>query len=191
VTVRLVLVSHASTSATREARFPGDEPLDARGADIAASARGSLRRFDAVLRGPETRCAQTAAALGLEAVAHPSLADLDLGAWRGRTLADIEPERPSDLLTWLSDPEATPHGGESLAALASRVSAWLDGLPSVPSRIAAVTHPAVVRAAVLHALGAPLAGFWRLDVAPLTQTWFSHHAGRWQLRETGHALISP
>ena len=30
--VRLVLVAHAATAASREARFPGDEPLDERGA---------------------------------------------------------------------------------------------------------------------------------------------------------------
>ncbi|MDN3358797.1 histidine phosphatase family protein [Actinomadura sp. DC4] len=177
------MITHASTAATQEARFPGDEPLDVRGLRT-ASAASMPRRFDGVLRGPELRCAQTASAVGLDAVADPALADLDLGAWRGRTLTELEP----DLGAWPTDPAAAPHGGESLTALAERVASWLLGLPGERSLLAAVTHPAVVRAAVLHTLGAPLTGFWRLDSAPLTQTWLTRHGGRWQVRETGHRL---
>jgi broad specificity phosphatase PhoE len=187
MTVRLVLVAHASTAATQEARFSRDEPLDARGREMAAAAE-TPRRFDLALRGPEKRCEETATTLGLQAAAHPSLADLDLSGWRGRTLTSLEAEHPAELGAWLTDPSATPHGGESLSALVDRVSGWLNSLAPGPTRIVAVTHPAVVRAAVLHALGAPLACFWRLDVAPLTQTRLSHHSGRWQLRETGHPL---
>jgi broad specificity phosphatase PhoE len=145
--------------------------------------------MDQAFRGPEARCAETAAALGLSASSSSALADLDLGPWRGRTPADLESERPAELISWLTDPDSAPHGGESLGALMERVSSWLDALPPGPSRIAAVTHPAVVRAAVLRVIGAPLTCFWRLDTGPLTQTWMSHHGGRWQLRETGHPLV--
>lgn len=188
MTIRLVLVTHASTDATAEARFPGDEPLEARGADAAAAAKGVLRRVGRSFRGPERRCEQTASRLGLTAEPDPSLADLDLGAWRGRTPAGLEADHPEDLVAWLTDPAAAPHGGESVAALVERVAGWLDGLPAGPERIAAVTHPAVVRAAVLHVLGAPATCFWRLDAGPLTQTRLSRHGGRWQVRETGHPL---
>jgi broad specificity phosphatase PhoE len=184
MTIRLVLITHASTAATQDARFPGDEPLDVRGLRMVSSA-AMRRRFDGVFRGPERRCAETASALGLDAVPDPALADLDLGEWRGRTLTDLESE--PGLAAWLTDPEAAPHGGESLSALADRVDSWLAGLPD-RAHLAAVTHPAVVRAAVLHTLGAPLTGFWRLDSAPLTQTWLTRHGGRWQVRETGHRL---
>jgi broad specificity phosphatase PhoE len=188
MTIRLVMITHAPTAATREARFPADEPLDARGAETAAGARGALRRFDRVLRGPERRCGETAAGMGLDAIVDPSLADLDLGSWHGRTLTELEASAPADLGTWLTDPDAAPHGGESLFSLMDRVAGWLGGLPEERVRIAAVTHPAVVRAAALQTLGAPLSCFWRLDSAPLTQTWLTHSGGRWQLRETGHPL---
>jgi broad specificity phosphatase PhoE len=190
MTIRLVMITHAPTAATREARFPADEPLDARGAAAAttAAARGALRRFDRVVRGPERRCGATSHGLGLDAVVDSALTDLDLGAWRGRTLPELESSRPAELGAWLTDPHAAPHGGESLSSLMERVTGWLDGLPGERVRIAAVTHPAVVRAAVLKVLGAPLSCFWRLDSAPLTQTWLTRHEGRWQLRETGHAL---
>jgi broad specificity phosphatase PhoE len=190
MTIRLVMITHAPTAATRESRFPADDPLDARGAETAAAARGTLRRFDRVLRGPERRCAETAAGLGLDAVVDPSLVDLDLGAWRGRTLTELEASQAMELGTWLTDPDAAPNGGESLSSLMDRVAGWLDGLPAERARIAAITHPAVVRAAVLQTLGAPLNCFWRLDSAPLTQTWLTHHGGRWQLRETGHPLTA-
>lgn len=187
--VRLVLVAHAATAATREARFPDDEPLDERGSDAATRAEGSLRRIGAAYRGPEERCRQTATALGLDAVADPALTDVDLGAWRGRTLAELAADHPTDLRVWLTDPHAAPHGGESVAGLITRVGGWLDDLRA--TRVAAVTHPAVVRAAVLHTLGAPAECFWRLDAAPLSQTWLTHDGGRWQLRETGHPLTPP
>jgi broad specificity phosphatase PhoE len=190
MTIRLVMITHAPTAATREARFPSDEPLDARGADATADAQGTLRRFDRVVRGPERRCGETAAGLGLDAVADPALADLDLGAWRGRTLTELEASMPADLGAWLTDPDAASHGGESLSSLMERVTGWLGELTGERLRIAAITHPAVVRAAVLHVLGAPLSCFWRLDSAPLTQTWLTRHGGRWQLRETGHPLMS-
>jgi broad specificity phosphatase PhoE len=182
--IRLVLITHASTAATQDARFPGDEPLDVRGRRL-ASAAAMPHRFDGVFRGPERRCAETASALGLDAVPESALADLNLGEWRGRTLTDLEPD--PGLAAWLTDPAAAPHGGESLSALANRVAFWLTGLPD-RSHLAAVTHPAVVRAAVLHTLGASLAGFWRLDSGPLTQTWLTCHGGRWQVRETGHPV---
>ncbi|MEV5753978.1 histidine phosphatase family protein [Actinoallomurus sp. NPDC052308] len=191
MTVRLALIAHAATPATREARFPDDEPLDTHGAEAATAASGTLRRVAAAYHGPEERCRQTAAALGLEAVTAPALADLDAGAWRGRTLTEVEADHPTDLYTWLTDPHVAPHGGESLSELIARVANWLAELPADAGRLVAVTHPANIRAAVLHALGAPPECFWRLDVTPLSQTWLTHHGGRWQLRETGHPLAPP
>ncbi len=46
----------------------------------------------------------------------------------------------------------------------------------------AVAEPAVVRAAIVHALGLPPALFWRLDVPPLTLTELTGRSGRWNLR---------
>ncbi|WP_243711410.1 histidine phosphatase family protein [Actinomadura sp. KC216] len=188
MTVRVVLISHASTAATREARFPGDEPLDERGLAAAAACRGALGRVRAAWHGPERRCRQTAEALGLDAEPDPLLADLDAGDWRGRRPADIGAENPAGLSAWTSDPGEAPHGGESILDVVARMTLWLDRLPGTASRVAAVTHPALVRAAVLLVLDAPPAAFWRLDVPPLSQTHLSRHDGRWRLRESGHIL---
>ena len=97
MTVRLTLVAHAATVATREARLPDDEPLDTHGAEAATAAAGTLRRVTAAYRGPEERCRQTAAALSLDAAPAPALADWNAGTWRGRTLTELEADHLAEL----------------------------------------------------------------------------------------------
>jgi broad specificity phosphatase PhoE len=166
----------------RQARFPADEPLSRRPAALAGPAR-----LDGLSRGPELRCAQTAAALGWDAVVDESLADLDHGSWRGRSLAEID---QTDLLAWMTDPDAAPHGGEPISSVLKRAAAWLDRQADV-GRLGVVTSPAVVRAALLAALAAPPAAFWRVDISPLTVTQLTGGPGRWTLRETGLPLRDP
>lgn len=176
--LRLTLVAQAATAATRRAAFPDDGAVEA-GAlrDVAAVAAVLPGRARAWV-SPARAAGETAAALGLAAVAEAALADCDYGSWRGLTL-DAVPA--AALAAWLADPGAAPHGGESLAALCARVAGWLDGdLGGGPA--VAVTNAAVVRAAVLHVLGAPAAAFWRIDVAPLSVTRLQRSGGRWTLR---------
>jgi broad specificity phosphatase PhoE len=110
------------------------------------------------------------------------LADWNLGSWAGRTLADVGAGDPDGARDWLGDPDAAPHGGESLTGLLNRVGAYLAEMATTPGRHIAVTHPAVVRAAVVTVVAAPAATFWRIDVSPLTRVRLSAHACRWNLR---------
>lgn len=189
---RLILVCHAPTIATRAARFPDDEALDEHGTAQAAAAAGALGRVDEVGCGPETRCRETATALGLDPTIEPALADLHVGAWRGRTLSELQREQPAGLQAWLTDPAALPHGGESLRDLQARVGDWLDELRAATGRIVAITHPSVIRASVVHALHTPPESFWRIDVPPLSHTRLSGNGSgnEWTLRETGHPLTA-
>ena len=114
--------------------------------------------------------------------------DLDCGRWAGRDLSEIEKEEPAAVAAWLTDPEAAPHGGELIADVLRRVAGWLDGEAAVGGRIVAVTHASVIRAAILHAIGAPLTSFWHLDVAPLTLTDLRHDGARWTLRAFGQSI---
>ncbi|MEU3168086.1 histidine phosphatase family protein [Streptosporangium sp. NPDC006930] len=178
---RLLLVCHASTSATARAAFPVDEPLDERGL---RRAERMARYFGGADPGPaacpaELRCVQTAAALGLRVEHDPLLADCDHGRWSGMTLGEVEAAEPEALASWFGDPGAAPHGGESITALLARVSGWL--AVRTPGRAVAITHPAVIRAAVVHALGAPARSFWRVDVAPLARVALTGRGGRWRL----------
>jgi broad specificity phosphatase PhoE len=172
MTSRLVLISHAATAATRRAAFPTDEPIETIPDPMPL-------RADGCLTAPETSCRQTAAGLGLTAVVEPALRDCDYGAWRGRTLDDLD---PAAMTAWLTDPAAAPHGGESVMDLIDRIAGWLDSRSDADGKIVAVTHAAVVKAAVVHAILATPPSFWRIDVPPLSRTVLSGHSGRWTLR---------
>jgi broad specificity phosphatase PhoE len=177
MTTRLLLVCHAFTAAMAAASFPDDEPVEVRDhRDRAAGAYPDGPAF----RGPELRCGQTAETLGLAAEPIPQLRDCDFGRWRGRTLTDVQAADPEGVSRWLTDPAAAPHGGESLADLVDRAGGWLTGLP--PGRVVAVTHPSVIRAAIVHALGTPPGAFWRIDVEPLSRVELTGGSGRWNLR---------
>lgn len=178
--VRLTLVSHAMTDAMAAGRFPADEPLNDVGRRQAAAAIGrDLDRAARQLAGPEQRALQTAELLGLRAATEPRLADLEYGRWRGEQLSDVGSEA---LQSWQTDPAQAPPGGESIVVLIDRVAGWLESLTSNVLPTVAVTHPAVIRAAILFALDAPPKSFWRLDIAPVSRTVMHFRRQAWTLR---------
>jgi broad specificity phosphatase PhoE len=192
VTDRVLLICHGATAATRKTRFPVDEPLEANAVDAAAELGGrlDLPKDRHTLTAPTLRCRQTAAALGLTPVDDGGLADWDLGRWAGQTLDEVAAQSPADVQTWITEPDVAPHGGETLIDLLRRVGAWLDQAGDQasdqvqeprPHRCVAVTHPAVIRAALVHALQAPAHSFWRIDIAPLAVVRLRGRSGRWSL----------
>jgi broad specificity phosphatase PhoE len=141
-----------------------------------------LRGVDVAWTSPALRARQTAEALGLDAAVDPVLRDIDLGRWTGHGFDAVLADEPEAMAAWTSDPDAAPHGGESVTALVERVRPWLDALRHDDRRIVAVTHAAVIRAAVLLAIEAGPRSFWRLDVAPLSRVVLSGTPSRWTLR---------
>jgi broad specificity phosphatase PhoE len=180
--MRLILICHGATAATRTASFPADEPLEEAALRRARRLGKSLPAADRSWTSPSLRARQTAEALSLEATPHPALRECDYGRWAGRTLDDLGATEPEALGAWLSDFAAAPHGGEPLADLFERVSGWIDDVLSGHGRAIAVTHPTVIRAAVVHVLGAPRSSFWRLDVEPLGVVELSAERQRPRLR---------
>ena len=189
VTSRVVFLAHASTPATAAAAFPADDPLEPRGRAAAAAARGLLPRADHLLSAPDRACRETCTALGLDARPEAGLRGWELGGWSGRTLADAAAADPAGVQAWVTDPAAAPHGGEPLTALLARVGAWLADPPA--GRVLVVCGPAVVRAAVVAALGAPPTAFWRIDVAPLSVTDLRGGPPRWTVRATAAPVRGP
>ncbi|EUA02332.1 histidine phosphatase super family protein [Mycobacterium kansasii 732] len=174
---RLTLVSHAMTDAMADGQFPADEQLNDTGRRQAeAAARPDIRCGVTQLVAPERRAGQTAQLLGLQAATEPRLADLDYGCWCGTSLENINHH---ELQAWLIDPAQAPHGGESIVELIDRVAGWLD---SLTASTVAVTHPAVIRAAILVALDGPPESFWRIDIAPVSRTVMHFRGHRWTLR---------
>ncbi|CAB3806765.1 hypothetical protein LMG28614_06455 [Paraburkholderia ultramafica] len=191
---RLLLVSHASRAAQRAGRFPADHPLDARGrAEVETKAvrmRVAIPDAAAAFVSPAVCARDTALALGLAATVDDALADMNYGSWHGRRLADLSVEAPQDLAAWTRDPDAAPHGGESLSQLVKRMGAWLDALDDAISgttsgtskhvhNVVAVTHAPLLRAAIVYALGASPAVFARIEIAPLSVVELRHSQRGW------------
>jgi broad specificity phosphatase PhoE len=185
MTARLTLICYASTDAVRRSAFPADEPLDDQGKASAAALANHLRPANRYWTSPEQRTRQTAEALQLNATVEPILRDCDYGIWIGRTFDEIWAQEPEAASRWLRDPEATPHGGESILSVMQRVAAWLDGQNGLSGQTIVVTHAAIIRAAIVHALEASPKSFWRIDIAPLSLTCISNNNGRWNLTSIG------
>ncbi|MCF2536244.1 histidine phosphatase family protein [Streptomyces nigra] len=182
MTIRLTLLCAAAPT-ERDVRFGGDTPLDERALGQVRGVAESLPTATSCLTAPSQRSRQTAEALGREPVVEePNLRDVDMGRWQGRTLDEVAAGDGVGLAQWMSDPEAAPHGGESVAQLCARIAAWMNGLPDDAGRVLAVVEQAVARAAVLYALGAPRQSFWRIDVPPLSAVQLTGRSGRWNLR---------
>lgn len=150
MSVTVLAVRHARTVAS-------DGPVGRRDVALAGSAAEAARaivealearEIDAVWTSPLERCMATArlvaATLARPLCVDPRLLEIDLGAWDGRSWADIEREEPDAWAAWLRDwQRAGPPGGESAEQVAARVEAWL---AEREGRLLLVAHAGVVRA---------------------------------------------
>ena len=180
-TVILTLIASGSTEATRRAAFPADEPLEPTSLVAARAMAATIRRVDTALTSPALCATQTADALGLAADADPALRDLDYGTWSGRSLEQVAATDPAGATAWMTDTAARPHGGEPIDALLARVATWMAAFATSQGRTVAITHPTVIRAAVVAALGSPPQAFWRIDVAPLCRVRLRRAQNGWTL----------
>ncbi|MGF7158712.1 broad specificity phosphatase PhoE [Rhodoligotrophos appendicifer] len=182
MSARLTFICQGTTAAVKSSAFPNDEPLEVRAMEAAGVLGKEPLRATVAYRSPAVAALQTSEALSLDALPVDDLRDCDYGRWAGRKLADLHTEDPVALEKWLRDMNAAPHGGESLSAVCLRVSAWLKTLVSRRERIVAITHSAVMRAAVLDVLNAPSKAFWHIDIEPLGVIEFRSDGRRWHFR---------
>ncbi|WP_095047511.1 histidine phosphatase family protein [Pseudomonas sp. Irchel s3h9] len=176
-TTRLTLICHARTVAQKLACFPTNEPVE-----NSPLTPGELaERFDAARRlicAPELRTRQTAAWFGSDAQIDEALRDCDWGRWHGQSIKALQASEDAALHAWLDDPHATPHDGESVAQLCQRVAIWLANLQGTSGHVVAVTHPFVIRAALIHVLRG--SALHDIDVEPLSLLEL-RFTGRWRL----------
>jgi broad specificity phosphatase PhoE len=189
---RLTFLCASATASSRSGAFPNpDEPLDDGGLRKTRAFRLHGPEPDLVVTSPSRAAIDTAAATGLPAQIEPAIGDLDYGAWSGRALSDVEALDAPALMNWLADPTGATPGGEEMTALIARVGAWLDRQADSDLVIVAVSHAAVMRAAIAHCLALPAASTLRIDIAPLAVLQFSFHR-QWRLQELRRADgISP
>lgn len=181
---RLTLICHARTIAQKLARFPTDEPVE----NLAVPSDAFRARLAVTRRlvcAPELRTQQTAAWFGVDAQIDQALRDCDWGRWHGQSIKDLQANENQALQAWLADPEAAPHGGESVRQLTQRVAKWLDTIAAAPGHVVAVTHPFVMRAALIQVLQG--AAFHAIDVEPLAMIDLRFN-GIWRLRLPGMPL---
>lgn len=181
---RLTLICHARTVAQKLARFPTDEPVENLAVPSDAF-RARLAVTRRLVSAPELRAQQTAAWFGVDAQIDQALRDCDWGRWHGQSIKDLQANENQALQAWLADPEVAPHGGESVRQLTQRVAKWLDTIAATPGHVVAVTHPFVMRAALMQVLQG--AAFHAIDIEPLAMIDLRFN-GIWRLRLPGMAL---
>ena len=163
--------------------FPSaEEPVDEGG--VARLARLDPR--GRLVTSPALAARQTADGLGGEAIVEPALRDIDAGGWVGRSIAELHAADEAALAAWLVDPAGGTPDGETMAAVAERIGAWLAAQAGTEDRILAITHAAVIRTAIAIVLDVPPAATLAIDVAPLSATVLSFHR-RWRLQELRRA----
>ncbi|MFL1416388.1 histidine phosphatase family protein [Pseudomonas fildesensis] len=164
---RLTLICHAVTPFQKQGRFPDDESLAMDWQTAALSLAGRFRKKLRLVCGPEARTRQTATLFGENAQIEDALRDGDFGRWKGQDVGQLD---SAGLTAWLTDSASVPHGGESVDQVCSRVAQWMKTLESQPGHVVAITHPFVIRAAMLYVLQFPVAMFYLIDVEPLSCT---------------------
>lgn len=169
----------------KSAGFPADEPLLAGETAAAMPLKPMIPHAHAVLSAPELRARQTAAALAADFSIDSAFRDIDYGRWSGKSMAAVQADEPEALMAWISDIEAAPPGGESVAAMMARITLRLTQQMSAGGHAVVVTHPAIVRAAVVSVLDAPGRSFWKIDVQPWSMTELTSDGRRWALRSFG------
>jgi probable phosphoglycerate mutase len=189
----LLVVRHARTPATEQARFCGRG-----GADPALSARGEaeaqrLGRLLAALGGPRSplpdvarpalvvasplrRTRQTAAIVGpaldldpqAAVVVDGSWAEMSFGAWEHLTYAEVSARFPAELAAWQGSLTVAPPGGDAMVDVIARVlEARRRLVEQHPGRtVVVVSHVTCVRAVIREALDAGDAAMWRTRVTP-------------------------
>ncbi|MDR5838864.1 histidine phosphatase family protein [Caballeronia sp. LZ034LL] len=173
--MELVLLCHPATRAMKTGRFPaGDEPAD-------DTPHAPLPADDTarVISSPARAAREMAACIAPDVDIDAAFDDIDYGSWRGRSIRELADGEAAQLSAWLTDPQARPHGGESIALLAARV---IKGLARVEremrgERCIVVTHAIVVKVAVAHALRKPLTSIYAMNFAPCSVTVLNRSPG--------------
>jgi 2,3-bisphosphoglycerate-dependent phosphoglycerate mutase len=166
VLTTIVMVRHGETDWNRDRRFQGhaDIPLNAAGLDQMRGLAEQLsgESFSIVYTSPLRRASESAALLGerlgLEVRPSDALMEVDVGAWSGLTVDEVEERFPEGFARWVDWRCEGWSDGETYERLGQRV---VDGLREIAEthggeRVLAVTHGGPIRTAAAVALRLPL-----------------------------------
>jgi broad specificity phosphatase PhoE len=190
---RLYLVRHAETAESGNGRCTGrtDRPLSASGRESAERLAWTFAGLGlaAVYSSPLGRATATAwpiaAAAGLESIYLEGLAEIDFGAFEGRTFAEIAAADLQLYERWMGAPTTVRFpGGESYADVKTRaVASARDIVGRHPgSSVLTVSHGGPIRAIVADVLEIPDRALFRIDIAHASVTLIDWWDGRPLLR---------
>ncbi len=110
-----------------------------------------------VFASPLTRCRETAAPLGGDAVLVPALAEQDMGPWDGLDFDAIRLGWPELYARRTGEPLLVPPGAETLPEVLARVMPALrDCIRQSAGDLAVVAHASVIQAILAEVCGVPL-----------------------------------
>jgi broad specificity phosphatase PhoE len=189
--VNVYLARHGETTWNLAGRYQGrrESELTSLGLAQAAALAAAMRaaHVGRVVASPMLRTTATARpvadALGLALETDDRLIEIAHGTWEGRLRDEIAANDPARYHAWRHDPaNAVFIGGETVAQVRERWRAFARSFASdVPTLV--VTHDAVVRVALLDALGRELNAFWDVEVENGAYALFEVEDGRWTLLE--------
>ncbi|NPA49492.1 MAG: histidine phosphatase family protein [Thermodesulfobacteria bacterium] len=169
--VRVFLIRHGETAGPRGVLYSQqDVPLSERGLEQSRRLVDGLREISltAVYASDLERAALPARWLAEERQIplhlRPGLREIDFGAWSGKSFAELL--QIPEFSARLEEPEKiSPPGGESLLELQERGLLVLEEIRQkfCGGTVAVFTHGGLIRVLLLHALGAGLRNFFRLQ----------------------------
>ncbi|HYL81730.1 MAG TPA: histidine phosphatase family protein [Candidatus Acidoferrum sp.] len=173
---KFTLIRHGESVWNGERRIQGNQ-------DPALSPRGRrqtdllvehlperiTRPVAAIYTSPLQRAAETAERIAglwrLPVIREPDLREMSLGAWEGKTVAEIQTAFPGAYERWLEDPAASPApGGEELPAFGRRVTEALARMQRAHpgADLLLVSHGGAIKALICFTLGLDLRYLFRL-----------------------------
>ena len=183
----IYLARHGETEWNLHGRFQGrrDSALTARGLEQAEQLAMELsaQPLDAVFASDLGRTLRTAVIVatrhGLPVQAHPGLREIDVGEWSGLERGEVAARWPTEFENWRSRPASVRiPGGETFREVQQRALAGLEELlsPLPGTRVAVITHGALLETVLAHAMGLDLSALW-LRLAQHCQAYTLEYAG--------------
>jgi probable phosphoglycerate mutase len=187
-----LLLRHGETVHTASKLFSGsggdNPPLTPLGQQQAAAAASALagRGVTAVVSSPMLRTRQTAdvvaGALELPVREVDDLREANFGDWEGLTFAQVQERWPAELAAWLGDLTVPPPGGESFAAVDTRVRRARDKVLArhPEGTVLLVSHVTPIKSLVRAALEAPPVTLlpMELSAASISEVqWYANGTG--------------
>ncbi len=189
----LVLVRHGVTPHTVEKRFSGG--LASKNPGLSDDGKSQIRatadwlaplaeRVDVVVASPVRRTQESAEiiaeVLGVPLEVEPGFAEMEFGAWDGKTFSEVAEQHRDDLDAWLGSLDVPPGGGgESFRSVEARVIAGLQRVLDAHSgrTVVVVSHVTPIKTLVAHAVDAPLEAVFRMELSPASVSVVSFFGG--------------